>query len=450
MGQHLIIGRMGCEDRDSFLDDPNVQTTNFNLVLKDNVLAYGLREALLGLKRLDLYPSEIGLDLLILAAHVYLADTRISRNQESQDSWTRELQLLVPVSNTDLWNSAKPLIKELLDFLTGDLWTINFRARPKRFSFIIEKPEIRLDDTPITFDSLSLFSGGLDSLIGAVDLLERDYNTVFISHATDSDSSNAQYLLYEKLRGYYTKANFSWLRLGKMGFSKGIVKNVRSESSTRSRSFLFFALGVFVGTALKNDFVLRVPENGFIALNVPLNILRLGANSTRTTHPFYINNWNKLLESLEIHGIIENPYWDKTKGEMIKECANLEFIKELIPISMSCSSPSKSRWLKRKHEHCGYCVPCLIRRAAIVATLGPEYDSTLDYTVLDLTDLSNRKKPGEQVRSFMFAIERLRKNPAIAPILIHKSGSLASEYSRLNQLTDVYRRGLEEVANLIH
>ena len=39
-------------------------------------------------------------DLLVLAALVHAADTRISRTTESQDTWTREICLLVPVSNT--------------------------------------------------------------------------------------------------------------------------------------------------------------------------------------------------------------------------------------------------------------------------------------------------------------------------------------------------------------
>ena len=51
----------------------------------------------------------------------------------------------------------------------------------------------------------------------------------------------------------------------------------------------------FAATGLAPPFSLAVPENGLIALNVPLDPLRLGALSTRTTHPFYIARWNELL-----------------------------------------------------------------------------------------------------------------------------------------------------------
>ena len=43
-------------------------------------------------------------------------------------------------------------------------------------------------------------------------------------------------------------------------FPQGLVKDVPPENTTRGRSFLFFALGVFAGTGLAKPFVLRVPE----------------------------------------------------------------------------------------------------------------------------------------------------------------------------------------------
>src|SRR5439155_12541332 len=123
-----------------------------------------------------------------------------------------------------------------------------------------------------------------------------------------------------------------------MALPTGLVRGVPSENSTRGRSFLFFALGIFAGTGLGRPFTLRAPENGLIALNVPLDPLRLGALSTRTTHPFYMARWNDLLATLGIQGRVENPYWDKTKGEMIAACSNGDLLHRLIANSLSCSS----------------------------------------------------------------------------------------------------------------
>src|SRR5258708_32609005 len=116
-----------------------------------------------------------------------------------------------------------------------------------------------------------------------------------------------------------------------MTYAKDLVKDSAVEETTRGRSFLFIAAGLFAGTGLNQPFTLRVPENGLIALNVPLDLLRLGSLSTRTTHPFYMARWNDLLAALGINGNVENPYWDRTKGEMVAGCANRALLKTLLP-----------------------------------------------------------------------------------------------------------------------
>ena len=148
------------------------QRTYLQLVAGEKTLDHGIGGALASLKKLGVFPSEMGIDLLVLAAHVHAADTRISRAEQSQDSWTREIRLVVPVSDLARWNAAALTLKKALDFLTGDRWTIGFRARPARFAAIAQTAPPTLITPP--FDSVSLFSGGLDSLIGAIDLLERD------------------------------------------------------------------------------------------------------------------------------------------------------------------------------------------------------------------------------------------------------------------------------------
>jgi hypothetical protein len=70
----------------------------------------GAGRALDDLARLNVFPSEIGVDLLVFAAHVHAADTRISRTTESQDTWTREIRLVVPVSDVARWNSSWPIL----------------------------------------------------------------------------------------------------------------------------------------------------------------------------------------------------------------------------------------------------------------------------------------------------------------------------------------------------
>jgi hypothetical protein len=450
MKRQLLAGRFGPDDHFEVTAGADEQRTYLQLVAGEKSLDHGIGGALTSLKKIGVFPSEIGIDLLVVAAHVHAADTRISRAEQSQDSWTREIRLVIPVSDPARWGTAGPTLKKVLDFLTGDSWVIGFRARPARFATIAQAAAPSLIAPP--FDSLSLFSGGLDSLIGAIDLLEDSATPLLVSHSGDSASSDAQKKLYSALKRQYNKSSFERLRVG-MTFVNGLVEGVGSENSTRGRSFLFFALGVFAGTGLGRRFALRVPENGLIALNVPLDPLRLGSHSTRTTHPYYIARWNDLLDALGIDGEIWNPYWDRTKGEMAAACRNPALLKELVTDSLSCAHPTNARHLGlmgRGIEHCGYCLPCLIRRAALTAAWGAGNDPTT-YTVPDLhaQPLDTRQATGVQVRSFQYAIERLKGKPQLANLLIHKPGSLADETTHLAELADVYRRGLGEVAQLI-
>ncbi len=449
MNRHLLVGRYGPDDQISIPGASDEQVTDLQLVAGEKSLDHGIGGALTSLKALGVHPSEIGLDLLVLAAHVHAADTRISRAEQSQDSWTREIRLVVPVSDPNRWNVAAQTVKRTLDFLTGDRWMIGFRQRPERFDEIITPPTTLL---PPAFDAISLFSGGLDSLIGTINLLEEGRTPLLVSHAGEGATSDAQNVLFAGLKKHFSAAAFDRLRVW-MLFPADLVQGVSSENSTRGRSFLFFALGVLAGTGLGTDFVLRVPENGLIALNVPLDPLRLGSNSTRTTHPYYIARWNDLLGHLGMSGRIENPYWDKTKGEMAAACANPTLLKALAPHALSCAHAANARHLGIKGrgiEQCGYCLPCLIRRAALDAAWGRGNDAT-PYTLPDLRayPLGTRESNGQQVRSFQFAIERLRAAPHLAKLLIHKPGSLADEALRLDQLAAVYQRGLAEVAQLI-
>lgn len=439
MRRHVIIGRFGPGDTAEVPSAADEVISRLNLVYGE-ALQHGIGHALHDLKQLSLFPSEIGVDLLVVAAHVHAADTRVSRTTESQDAWTREIRLVVPVSDPRRWTDAAPILIRALNFLTGDKWSVGFRARPASFETIVHASELSL--TP--YDGVSLFSGGLDSLIGAIDELAAGRIPLLVSHAGEGLVSKSQELCYNALKEAYPTSQVARLRLW-MSFREGLINEVASEDTTRARSFLFFSLGLAAGTALGRDFVLRVPENGLIALNVPLDKLRLGALSTRTTHPFYMARWDELIAALGIPARVDNPYWDKTKGEMVAGCANPALLTRLVPLSLSCSSPSKGRWRGQPQGHCGHCLPCLIRRASFTS------GDTTAYNLRDLRAqvLDTSQAEGKQVRSFQVAIARLEARPELAKVLIHKPGPLYDFPDRHDAYADVYRRGLGELATLL-
>ena len=441
MRRHLLIGRFGPPDKKRIPKARDEIASELDLLSGDRV-AHGIGYALDDLNAMNLAPSEIGADLLVVAAHVHAADTRLSRSTESQDSWTREIRLVIPVSDPRLWANAATVLVRALNFLTGDRWDIGFRKRPKgRERLVSPRPRPLL---PVPFDGVSLFSGGLDSLIGAIDTLRAGETPLLVSHAGEGAVSKSQEQCFDALKAEFNASDFDRLRVW-MAFGDGLVDGVSSENTTRGRSFLFFSLGVAAGTALGRDFVLKVPENGLIALNVPLDPLRLGALSTRTTHPFYMARWNELLDALGVNGKLDNPYWDQTKGEMVAGCSDGDLLKTITPLSLSCSSPAKARWQGRPQGHCGYCLPCLIRRASLLG------DDPTIYGIPDLSarTLDTKQAEGQQVRSFQIAINRIAKRPDLSKVLVHKPGPLSDFPDRQGSYSEVYRRGLEEVGKLL-
>lgn len=447
--RQVLIGRFGPGDRRPVPLGDGERATDIDLLNGERRLDHGIGRALEDLAHLRVYPTEIGLDLLILATLVHAADTRVGRASESQDGWTRELRVVVPVSDRARWRAAAGLLVTLLDFLTGDRWIVDFRSRPPRPGAVSALQRARL--VRPRFDDLALFSGGLDSLIGAINSIRGGRSPLLLSHAGEGATSAAQSALFEGLKSHFPSRHFERLRLW-LAFPDNLVSGVAGENTTRGRSFLFFALGVFAGSGLPGSPILKVPENGLIALNVPLDPLRLGALSTRTTHPFYMARWNELLRTLDLPVRIENPYWDKTKGEMVQQCAETALLRALVPSSLSCSAPTKGRWQGLGSQHCGYCLPCLIRRAALDTGFGRGRDPTT-YTIpaLGARPLDTRQSEGQQVRSFQLAIARLRAQPSLASILIHKPGPLIDEDpTRQAALAEVYRRGLLEVGSLLN
>jgi hypothetical protein len=202
-----------------------------------------------------------------------------------------------------------------------------------------------------------------------------------------------------------------------------------------------------VASSLGTSSRLVIPENGLISLNIPLTPLRLGALSTHTTHPHFMERYQALLDLLHLNVKLENPYRFKTKGEMVQECKNQIALKACIDKTMSCAHPTASRYLGRAPTHCGRCVPCLVRRAAIEHALGT--DSTKYIVNVRQDKMDPTTAQGRDVRAFELAIKRLNKEPDSARLLIHKSGPLPPEPGQLSEYAGVYQRGMKELSNLL-
>ena len=404
-------------------------------------LRYGLQRTVDELIKQDIYPSETGFDAIFFGILVYMADMKISRRNQAQDSWSREIILTIPVFD-ERWFNYRETFERMLKFLTGDFWTIEFAHREERLA-LDDKCDQRTD----TYKVASLFSGGMDSLIASINYMEKEQPTLLISHAGEGRVRHWQtdlLSLLDKKYGSIPHNNvYYWTNLDGIEFPEA-----GSDMNQRSRSFLFISIALFAMSGTSNCKKLYMPENGLIALNVPLEYLRLGSHSTRTTHPFYLKLWNTIVSDIFDFCII-NPYWNKTKGEMASECLNHEVLKTAMGKSYSCSSVNSVSIQSGKSNHCGHCLPCIIRRAAMHKAFG-DFDPS-DYMDIKVTELvNNRGAKGEQIRSFQYAIERLKNNQTAKKALIHKPGPLDLDDEYLDELADVYYRGLMEVDQWIH
>lgn len=320
-------------------------------------------------------PEGVEADLLVVAGTVYLVDQLVPRNS-FPDNWTRELSLSVPVENPQIWNGISESLADALQFLTGDRWQFIFYDRQIP---IYHYRDRRLRPKILhPASTICLFSGGLDSLVGAIDLLEeQDEPITLVSHYDlGSIAKKAQADLVNQLRQEYPwRINLIQTRIGSVRhvrdsqniFSR--VQNPRAKETTfRSRSIIFLALGLYVARQhiTETDIPLLIPENGFIALNPPFTDARMGSCSTKTTHPVFLDKFQSVTKRLGIPNDIRNPLANKSKGEVLTQALNQTLVRALAPQSVSCAHPTRRRgWYRRDVTHCGYCVPCLIRRASL-------------------------------------------------------------------------------------
>ena len=345
----------------------------------------------------------------------------------------------------DRWAGQQERLAHALEFLSGDKWRFVFRPRPPGRGQLIKRSLLHPRNPP---RSLCLFSGGLDSFIGAIDLFEAGHAPFLVSHGRVGSASVHQRFCEAALQNQYGASRVRRLR-SRIGFQKGIVAGTAPENTERSRSFLFFSLAAVAASAFPGELkTIFVPENGLITLNVPLDSLRLGSLSTRTTHPYFIARFNELLSNLEIPAVLENPCRHKTKGEIVHGCLNQGFLGANLKGTMSCSSADKARWQKLAPGHCGYCLPCLIRKASLLRW--PGGDPT-KYTATGMHQriLSSLSAEGDNVRSLQLALRRLNGSLPRARALIHKSGPLSDAPTEVSAFARVYLAGMQEVGQVV-
>ena len=314
-------------------------------------------------------------DLLTVGAYVFLADGAVQRASPRDPlakGWRRTLDLHVPVEDPACWNAASGALVDLLEFATDDSWSFVFReASPER--------QLRLNlvapvDGPHP-TCVSLFSGGLDSLAGALHLVDQGELPILASHWTTGTGRTFKDDVLEKLRA----ARPGWR------FPNQTLRTMRApgagdapEMTQRSRGALYLNLGVAVALqASLNRLV--IPENGVTSLNLAQSGQSVGAMRSRTTHPKTLSLYQRFLAALGLAVAVETPFMNSTKADVIAE-AVARGGEDLAHATVSCS---RAMFKRRVVPHCGTCSQCVDRRLAGLAA-GWADDSEVGQYVVDL------------------------------------------------------------------
>ena len=384
--------------------------------------------------KLQFWYSAQALDLLYISMAVFAAD-RLSLRDNASDGWSREFSIYIPVLEYNSWEKARPILEEMLNFLSGDSWSFCFRKRIETDNEKTQYEKWKKTKSPVKdYDQICMFSGGLDSFIGAINQLEQGQgNTLFISHyGGGKGTKEYQDVLKSKFIEKYS--------LEERDFHQYYAKVVAGiEDTTRTRSFMFFSHALAVASCLRKPIQLIIPENGFISLNIPSTFSRIGTSSTRTTHPHYMFLFQRLLNTIDLRVTLVNPYQFKTKGEMLVECKNQEFLQENLTNTMSCSHPDNGRMLKEKEaRHCGYCLPCVIRQAAIKKA------GMIDNSSYRNNHFNGSKTARINLNSYSLGLKKY--NPKYAFMTIQSSGSIKDN---INEYANLYVRGMEELKSYL-
>lgn len=302
-------------------------------------------------------------DVVWLTTLVFLADRTVKRPK----NLTRDLLLDVPVSSPDAWEAQRSELEAILSAFTSDNWELTFREAPE----VGAPADLGLStDANLDHDLVCLLSGGADSLCGAIKALDDGHRPILISHWDTNAHVPIQQELVDRLNEIFdVSLEHRQIRIARAATQIG-GQAFRNETTKRSRSLLFLALGLAQAAALGID-RLWIPENGFASLNPPLAPERLGALSTRTTDPLLVRRFDRVLQAVGAQHGIENPFERATKGEMFAQVAGIlgeTAASKLLSETHSCShSRLAGAYGRALTSQCGTCFGCLLRRAAFKA-----------------------------------------------------------------------------------
>lgn len=396
-------------------------------------------------------------DLVELAALVYAADQSCKRlagvTPDYGDRWRRALRFELAVRDLDFWHQAdvRECLAETLGFLSDDHYEFVFSKLedPPPFQQYLEFDARRSDPDPV--EQVMLFSGGLDSLAGAVDqVLVQKRRVALVSHKSVEHLAKKQRDLLERI----TPRAGSKLRPLHFPVLANRIGEVQGDHTQRTRSFLYAVLAAAVADYFGLD-AIHFYENGIVSINLPLCAQEVGGRATRTTHPQTLHRFGVLFSKVldRPFGVHNDLLWT-TKEDVVRRLVKAGQ-GELIQYSLSCLH---TRHYRSEAPHCGTCSQCLSRRMATLGVDEGRFDPACQYRADVLT--AARMKDEDRILAERFVgmalqVETMR---TAAEFNRHFAGELSRVYRYLEldpaeaaaQLFDLHQRHARQVGEALN
>ena len=191
---------------------------------------------------------------------------------------------------------------------------------------------------------------------------------------------------------------------------------------------------------------------------MPLTPSRFGSCSTRTTHVLFLNSFNNILKKLQIKHNVENFFAFKSKGEIVELVRNSDAFIRGAGRTISCSHPMRGeKGVLGRPRNCGYCFPCLIRRASLTGIdIEDQYlDDYVDAYKISAEFIRNQKyaNPDEgrtkDLKAVLFALHDYLKNGSVEYYENKMIALGGLSLNEIRQFVRVYIKGMEEIKIMI-
>lgn len=319
-------------------------------------------------------------DLLEIAGYIYAADRSIKRgaiDSLEYHGWARNLHFVFKVRDLDFWKQEKTikLLSDALLFVSGDdEVSFTFIGGASNFGQlnVFDVPGISPQATGKS--SIALFSGGLDSLAGVLDILEKtNDNVILVSHRANPGTTKTQKGIHKKLEEDYPD------RIKYYSF-KCTLKERASEETQRTRIFLYTSIAFSLATIF-NENEVSIFENGVTSINFSKRADLINARASRTTHPKTLFHMKEFFAHVSDKVFnIKHPFLFNTKTDIFSLIHSYNR-HNYINSTVTCTKTFQKFEHNSSATHCGGCSQCIDRRFAAFASHLELFDAIYNFEI---------------------------------------------------------------------